>query len=100
MHQLSLIINGILESRGPDCRECMVVGSTTTYAISAYYSNPQQGILIAMTPRELSTSYVYHYTGHYIYIRKWGYGTLSRMTISDYMTISKPGIHIHISFNL
>jgi 23S rRNA maturation-related 3'-5' exoribonuclease YhaM len=67
MHQLSLIIHGILESRGPDCRE--------------------------------STSYVYHYTGHYVYIRKWGYGTLSRMTIPDYMTISKPGIHIHIRFN-
>jgi len=41
MHQLSLIINGILESRGPDCRECMVLESTTTYAIDAYYSNPQ-----------------------------------------------------------
>jgi len=37
MHQLSLIINGIPEIRGPLCRECMVLGFTTTYAISAYY---------------------------------------------------------------
>jgi hypothetical protein len=34
----------------------------------------------------------------YIY-QKWGYGTLNRMTIPDYITISKPGIHIHIRFN-
>jgi hypothetical protein len=39
MHQLSLIINDILESRDSDCRECMVLGSTTTYAISHFIAS-------------------------------------------------------------
>ena len=42
MHQLSLIINGILESRGPDCRECMVV---TQIQIGYSHSYDTKGIV-------------------------------------------------------